>query len=161
MYHYTRCGLDNIWLRNGYRTEDLGEYGESVVVENVEQLEQAIARHLVDQARPLTGQEFKFLRIMLDMSQSEVGRRMGKDYQTVARWEAAARTPVPQFSDVAIRQRYLESIGERPLFTAIEDRLAEIMKKGSKVRSSLPKLSFDEGTDGRWKAFAAEELTTA
>ena len=93
MYHYTGCGLDNIWLVSGYRVENLGEYGQSVVVENVEELEKTIARHLVDQERPLTGQEFRYLRVMLDLSQTAMGRRLGKDYQTVARWEAAERKP--------------------------------------------------------------------
>jgi DNA-binding transcriptional regulator YiaG len=157
MYHYTRCGLDNVWLRNGYRIEDLGEYGESVVVENVEQLERTIARHLVDQSRPLTGQEFRFLRTMMDMTQSAIGRRLGKDYQSVARWETDTRKPVPKFADAAIRQRYLESIGERPLFTEIEDRLAELAKE-SRVKPVQPKISFEEDPDGRWHEQDAREL---
>jgi putative transcriptional regulator len=157
MYHYTGSGLDNVWLRNGYRMEDLGEYGETVVVENVDLLERAIARRLVDLDRPLTGQEFRFLRVMMDMTQSDVGRRVGKDYQSVARWEAFVRKAVPRFADAAIRQRYLESIGERPLFTEIEDRLAELGKRAP-VALSRPKLAFGETPDGTWHPRDVEEL---
>jgi DNA-binding transcriptional regulator YiaG len=150
MYHYTRCGLDNVWLVNGYHVEDLGEYGQSTVVENVEQLERVIACDLVNLDRPLTGQEFRFLRVMLDLSQTAVGRFMGKDYQSVGRWEAKERRPVPRFADVAIRQRYLESIGERPMFTQIEDRLAEIASTAP-IKSDL---TFEEEADGNWHAKA-------
>jgi len=154
MYHYTRCGLDNVWLVNGFYEEDLGEYGKSVVVEHVEELERAIARQLVDQERPLTGQEFRFIRVMLDLSQTAIGRRLGKDYQSIARWEAEARKAVPRFADAAIRARYLESIGERPLFSRIEDRLAELVAAvGSDSRCGT-RLAFE---DGVWSGNAVLE----
>lgn len=156
MYHYTRSGLDNVWLENGYRAEDLGDYGQSVVIENVVRLERAIARHLVEIRRPLTGQEFRFLRVMLDLSQTAVGRRLGKDYQTVARWEAAGRKPVPRFADVAIRARYLESIGERPMFTQIEDRLAELAASATNGGAT-----FLAAADGSWQEKNTQPLQAA
>lgn len=160
MYHYTRCGLDNVWLVNGYREEDLGEYGKTVVIEQVEDLERVIARRLVDQDRPLTGQEFRFLRVMLDLSQTAVGRRLGKDYQSVARWEADARKPVPRFADIAIRARYLEAIGERPLFTQIEDRLAELAAS-AKVSGNRTGLAFETKPDGHWQSKEQQALEAA
>ena len=150
MYHYTRCGLDNVWLLNGYHEEDLGAYGKSVVIEHAEELDRTIARCLVDQDRPLTGQAFRFLRVMLDLSQTAIGRKLGKDYQTVARWEADARKPVPRFADVAIRARYLEAIGERPLFTQIEDRLAE-RAASAKANGDPAGLAFEAEPGGHWR----------
>jgi DNA-binding transcriptional regulator YiaG len=155
MYHWTGSGLDNVWLLNGYQVEDLGAYGQSVVVENAEALERAIARQLATQDRPLTGQEFRFLRVMLDFSQTALGRRLGKDYQTVARWEAASRKPVPRHADAALRARYLEFVGERPLFTEIEDRLAE-----AESDPAAGKLAFAMEADGSWHA-TASTLETA
>ncbi|HEV7367653.1 hypothetical protein [Arenibaculum sp.] len=157
MYHYTQCGLDNIWLLNGYHEEDLGEYGATVVVERADELERVIALHLAKQERPLTGQEFRFLRVMLDLSQTSIGRRLGKDYQTVARWEADTHKAVPRFADASIRARYLESIGERPLFTQIEDRLAEIAAAVGKGSLAKAKLAFEERPGGQWSSKQVKE----
>lgn len=154
-YHYTRCGLDNVWLVNGYRIEDMGEYGQSVVVEHVENLERAIARRLTDLDRRLTGAEFRYLRTMLDLSQTAMGRVLGKDGQTIARWEGRKRKPVPQDSDAAIRQRYRESIGVPSVFSRIQDRLAELATSAANGES-LPDengtgLSFkEEEASGEW-----------
>jgi hypothetical protein len=37
MLHYTHCGLDNVWLRNGYHIHD-----EGVSIERIEELHAAI-----------------------------------------------------------------------------------------------------------------------
>lgn len=160
MYHYTQCGLDNVWLLNGYHEEDLGEYGTTMVIEQADQLERVIALHLAKQDRPLTGQEFRFLRVMLDLSQTYIGRRLGKDYQSVARWESDIYKPVPRFADASIRARYLESIGERPLFTQIEDRLAEIAAEAGKSSPAKPRLAFEEGPGGHWSSRPIKEQKT-
>lgn len=31
MYHYTQCGLDNVWLENGYKVKKTA-YGQAVAV---------------------------------------------------------------------------------------------------------------------------------
>lgn len=158
MYHYTRSGLDNVWLTNGFRREDLGEYGVTMVVDDVDALERAIARQLAELPRPLSGQEFRFLRSMLDMTQSQVGRCLGKDYQTVARWEAAERKPVPRFADTAMRQRYLESLGERPLFSETEDRLASFP---ASFAGDVPRLVFERQSNSVWRRSDAPVVQAA
>lgn len=154
-YHYTRCGLDNVWLLNGYHTEDLGEYGQTVVVENVDELERVIAQGLTHLDRPLTGAEFRYLRTMLDISQTAMGRLLGKDGQTIARWEGRKRKAIVPFADAAIRQRYLESIGEPSLFSGIQDRLAELatlVANGEALpEGARTSLSFEEEADGTWR----------
>ena len=87
-YHYRECGLDNIWLENGYEIHETA-YGKGVSFDRAEALDAAIAKALTEKSAPLTGKEFRFLRIMLDMSQKTVGELMGKEAQTVALWEKA------------------------------------------------------------------------
>ncbi|SMF96992.1 DNA-binding transcriptional regulator YiaG, contains XRE-type HTH domain [Methylomagnum ishizawai] len=87
-YHYRECGLDNIWLMNGYEIHETA-YGKGVSFDRAEELDAAIAKALTEKPAPLTGKEFRFLRIMLDMSQKTVGELMGKEAQTVALWEKA------------------------------------------------------------------------
>jgi DNA-binding transcriptional regulator YiaG len=147
MVKYDGFGLDNIWLKNGYKWIETG-HGRALAVDNVEQLEHAMARHLAGQAAPLTGQAFRFLRDMLAMSQDAFGKAFGRDYQTVARWEAASAKPVPQSADAMIRQLYLERQGRRPLFTDLVEKLAASARNAATSAS----VSFHENADGTWQA---------
>ena len=85
-YHYTRCGLDNIYLSNGYKIRDT-KFGSAVAVLHVDELYKEIARHLVNTKKTLTGKEFRFIRKNLDLTQSALGRLLGVDSQTIARRE--------------------------------------------------------------------------
>lgn len=89
--HYPDCGLDDVYLLNGYEVEKTS-YGEGISVKDVDGLRAAIARGLVSRKKVLTGKEVRFLRKQLDLTQSELGRLVGLDAQTVARWEKGQRT---------------------------------------------------------------------
>lgn len=147
MIRYEGLGLDNIWLVNGYRTVETG-YGSALVVDNVEQLERSVAGYLAKQAAPLTGQAFRFLREMLGISQDAFGKKFGRDYQTVARWEAARHKPVPQSADAMVRQLYLEKQGERPMFTQVVENLVAAARHVAETVSAR----FRELPDGTWRA---------
>jgi len=85
-YQYAQCGLDNIWLNNGFEIVET-PYGSSVKIDNVDQLHRTIGEYLTVKPGPLSGKEFRFLRLELDMSQKRIGELMGKEAQTVALWE--------------------------------------------------------------------------
>lgn len=85
-YPYRACGLDNIFLLNGYTvTEEDGE--RFVAVRNVDQLHKEIGRHVVCERKTLSGKEIRFLRNTLDMTQAELAEVLGTTTQTFARWE--------------------------------------------------------------------------
>ncbi|MGM0541874.1 MAG: helix-turn-helix domain-containing protein [Pseudomonadota bacterium] len=108
MYHYTECGLDNIYLQNGYNESDLD--GESYIsIDSIDELHAAIGELLVEQSIALSPKEFRFLRTELNLSQKVLGGILDVDGQTVARWEKG-ETNIPRTSDVVLRAIYLESI---------------------------------------------------
>ena len=120
-YHYTGCGLDNVWLRNGYRiAEDV--YGQSVSIDNLPGLHHTIASLLVNKAAPLTGTELRFLRIELDLSQRRLGELLGRDAQTVALWEKG-QSRFPEVVDYLIRHIYNQAIVERSVYLEEVERL--------------------------------------
>lgn len=82
-HHYTECGLDNIYLRNGWSIDEEG----SLFIENIQGLHKAIALQLVTLKRTLKGREIRFIRHYLDLSQKMLGSMLGSDYQSVLRWE--------------------------------------------------------------------------
>ena len=86
-FHYKRCGLDNIFLVNGFE-EEFDEDGERyVTVLDVDDLHKAIGLHLVTCRKTLSPKEIRFLRRTMDLTQAEMGRLIDQSAQQVARWE--------------------------------------------------------------------------
>lgn len=105
-YHYTECGLANVWLVNGFR-EETTPYGKAVAIDDMGGLHAAIAQFLVRQKPRWSGGEFRFIRKELDMSQLSLATVFGKDVQTIARWEKSGR--VPRMADRFMRVLYQEA----------------------------------------------------
>lgn len=100
-YEYKECGLKGIYLINGYDViEHEGE--KYVAVADTEGLNRRIGEFLVARRKELSADEVRFLRKTMDLTQSELGRWMGKDSQTVARWEKG-QTAIPAIADRLLR----------------------------------------------------------
>jgi DNA-binding transcriptional regulator YiaG len=119
MYHYTSCGLKNIWLKNGYETKHTA-YGKAVAIRDLEGLHRAIARTIIASRPKLSGAEFRFLRKELELSQASIAKLFGNDAQSVALWEK--RSKVPTWADRLLRGLYRATIeGNVPLRRMIEE----------------------------------------
>ncbi len=140
MYHYTSCGLDNIYLKNGYATSD-GAEGKGVAIHDMDALHRVIAKGIVDQSAPISGKEFRFLRIELDLSQKAVGDLMDKTDQMIANWEKGNNS-IPVLADKAIRDIYMDSIGE----SHIADFLTKLKDLDRQIHKI--KFQFSETEDG-------------
>jgi len=134
LHHYTECGLDYVWLSGGFVRERTA-YGPAVMVENASELDRAIAAHVVRHRRRLTGQEVRFLRGLMDMSQEGLGRLLGKDAQSVARWERA-KTQIPPTEDRALRQIFLEFSGRSQTFTETARQVGAITDDIGRLRAT-------------------------
>jgi len=145
MYHYTESGLNNIWLSNGYHRHAT-PYGAGIAIDNVEGLHRLIASQLIHDKPHLSGAEFRFLRKELDLSQAALAAIMGKDVQSVARWEKKGR--VPKMADRMLRfvfQGY--TLGNAKIKNLVE-RLNELDQQ------TYEKMQFKKsGKD--WKPIAA------
>jgi hypothetical protein len=149
-YHYTESGLDNVWLApSGVKRRTFGEYGEAIAIHDEEALWNLIGRSIANQDSRIVGQELKFLRTLLDWTQTNLGKRLGYiDGQIVAKWEKARHTPVPVAADTFIRAAYREKIGERPMVTKISNRLQEIIE--IKMLVIKHDRYLEEGPMGEW-----------
>ncbi len=85
-YHYLQCGLDNVYLRNGFEIEAT-KYGETIRIHDIDGLHRAIGRCLIEERKALAGTEIRFLRHEMDLSQKMLAKLLEKSDQTVARWE--------------------------------------------------------------------------
>lgn len=111
MYLYRECGLDDVWLANGFRVEKT-PYGEAVSIDDLADLHRLIGRCLVQKPGKLSAKEFRFLRTELNLSQKKLGELLGADAQAIARWERGV-SDVPGPSDRLIRVLYMECVEEK------------------------------------------------
>lgn len=100
-YHYTDCGLDNVWLVNGYTVRN-SKYGRAVSIKDLKGLHDFIAEQLVIRKTPLLPQEFRFLRKELELSQKRLAELIRIGEQTVANWEKG-NTTIPGTADALLR----------------------------------------------------------
>lgn len=118
---YKACGLDGIFLCNGYETEELD--GEKFTyIKDVGGLHNAIALHLVVNRKTLAPREIRFIRVAMDETQSELGRLLGVTSQSVARWEKG-QTEIPGPADRMIRLLFLRSLLQPDAFAEFFSQL--------------------------------------
>lgn len=86
-YHYTECGLDNIYLVNGFKITKTPDGDEELFIHDIHGLHKAIAKIIIFKKGLLNGSEIKFIRTMLDLSQNKLAALIGCRYQQILLWE--------------------------------------------------------------------------
>lgn len=149
-YHYTECGLQDVYLLNGFTIEHDEEYGDLLHIEGIDQLHATLARRLIDSPRPLTGGEFRYMRTFLDLSQRRLGELLGQGEQNIGNWE---RKPTKEISNVSadrlLRALVSEKLNEKSKLGRVIERLADMDSK----EAGRLEFSRDE-TSHKWKAVA-------
>jgi DNA-binding transcriptional regulator YiaG len=119
MYHYTDGGLRNVWLANGYEIKKT-PFGEGMTFHNLDGLARSICMALTRKACLLTGAEFRYIRSAgMLLSQPALGKLIGIDGQSVARWGKTSK--VPRWADKLVRLLYTaQAEGSEPIAKAVE-----------------------------------------
>ncbi|MDR3448497.1 MAG: transcriptional regulator [Alphaproteobacteria bacterium] len=123
-YHYRESGLDYVYLQNGFTYHET-PYGKGVSIFAADQLHEAIAREIVLSPRPLRGQEARFLRSLLDISQADLARTMGTTRISITRWEKNRDGELPGTADTALRLIYTGNGDKTSLVKRTMDMLRE------------------------------------
>jgi DNA-binding transcriptional regulator YiaG len=124
--HYTACGLDDVYLLNGFKVEDT-DYGRGIAIEKLDDLHRAIALTIVTRRRRLDGKELRFLRKQMDLTQSELAQRLGVDAQTVARHEKG-ETTIGGPTDGLVRFVYVLSLMPRNELQRLMEQVDALLK---------------------------------
>jgi DNA-binding transcriptional regulator YiaG len=111
-YHYTECGLDNVFLLNGFVIERM-DGDDYVSVESIDNLWKSIGLDLVTHQKFFAPKELRFLRGLMDLTQLELASLLRVEDQTVARWEKG-KVRLPGTADLAIRALFLASPVAQP-----------------------------------------------
>lgn len=107
MYHYTECGLSYVYLVNGFQVETTDDE-EYISIEDMDGLHSLIADVITRKKHAMSGEEVKFLRLEMAMSQKSLADLLGVNDQTVARWEKG-HNPIGRTEDATMRMLYMES----------------------------------------------------
>lgn len=143
---YASCGLNNIFLLNGYSVMET-ENGTATSIHNIDGLHEAIGISLCNLRRPLNGDEFRFLRIELDMSQKALGMMLGKSDQAIAKWEKGEAVPLS--CDIILRNIFMEHSGDNPLISKMIERINNLDRSIQELE-----LTFQETEGMEWKSAA-------
>ena len=123
-YHYTECGLENVYLINGVEITKTKDGSEEIFIHDIHGLHKAIGKTLVFKRGLLAGNEIKFIRTTLDLSQTNLGRLLGLDYQSILGWEKN-KTPISKTADHFLRIIFFSYLN-RETDCSVYDKINEI-----------------------------------
>jgi len=108
-YRYTECGLDNVVIHGIDVAGD--EAGEEVYsIPNILGLHKVIAHGIVTLGQGIRGNELRFLRTEMGLTQGELAELVKRDHQTVGRWERGEISLDPN-AEFVIRTVAAERLG--------------------------------------------------
>lgn len=102
-------GLLNVYLNGGVSVEGVGDE-QTIAYSDLDGLYRALARAIALRLGQMSGDELRFLRKRLGMSQSDVAALGGKTDQVVAKWEKVI-LPVPKAEANLLRFAVLSKFG--------------------------------------------------
>ena len=141
-YHYTECGLDNIYLVNGFDIDSEG----NLTINDIHGLHKAIGRLLVTKPDLLSGKEIRFIRHTLDLSQTSLAKILGVSYQSVLRWETEKGT-IQRTEDLFLKTLflvYLNNSKGKVIYDKINE-LADLDAEDVK-KKKITKIRMEEST---------------
>lgn len=108
-YHYTECGLDNVFIEDMNIVEDHNG-DETVTIPAIGALHMVICEGIVRLHAKMTGQELRFLRSEMGMTQAKLADIIKVSSLTVSRWEREEH-PIDDAAEMLIRIMAVESLG--------------------------------------------------
>lgn len=143
---YSASGLDDVYLVSGWKRVQT-PHGDGISIKDVDGLHRAIGLFLVKQKKALSAAEVRFLRKEMDLTQDELGERVCKSGQQIARWEKG-QSEISGSAELLLRVLYLQHLGQHPLLTEIVEQLRQIEDRANQKRVFKP-------TRAGWRPAAA------
>ncbi len=159
-YHYLECGLDDVYLMNGYERIRSAR-GTSIAIRDVDRLHRAIGEHLCRHKKDLSGKEVRFLRRELLVSQATLAHLLGLSEQTVHRWEKE-KSGMPKAAEALVRLLCMEqatqsadSIRNRLRRIAdLEGRIDHVQEMNFALTTDKKARRSNDQAERRWKLAA-------
>jgi len=109
IYHYTECGLQNVFI-DGLKPVVDDDGDEVIEIPMINALHREIASGIVGHDKGMTGDELRFLRSEIGLTQAELARVLHVDKQTIGRWERG-ETEFESKAEALVRKLAIEKLG--------------------------------------------------
>jgi transcriptional regulator with XRE-family HTH domain len=146
-YHFVGSGLPNVYLFSGVTIEQNPDHGRLVTIANLANLLDAIAEKLVLKEGELTGEEIRYLRKQMKLSQAALGKRLRVGEQTIANYEKGKTSAGA--ADLSIRILYLLRRTPSKMLPEILEMVAAMVRDETKATRDGAK---HKTTTGQWSA---------
>lgn len=121
-FHYTACGLDNVFIHGlDVVCDDAGN--DTVCFPRINQLHKVIAEGIVRHSQCMAGNELRFLRTELGYTQAQLADIMDVKGLTIGRWERE-EIAVPSVQEAFIRKHAIEKLN-----LPISDTIIELSQR--------------------------------
>lgn len=117
-HHYTESGLLNVYIE-GILIEVDDEGDEIVTIPAINELHRTIALGIVSHAKGIAGEELRFLRTEMGLTQAELAALVHRDKQTIGRWERN-EIEIDSSAEALLRRFAIEKL-ELPTDTGIDE----------------------------------------
>ena len=151
-HHYTECGLMN-GVIHGIEAERDDDGDWIVTVPAVNELHAVIAQGIVQHGAGMSGDELRFLRTEMGMTQAELARLVHRDKQSIGRWERS-EVELDSASEALIRRLAIERL-HLPIDLGIEE-LSSRSVPGTRVQPiDVQAIAGANDGDARYELHAA------
>lgn len=145
-YHYTECGLINVFIEGLKPVTDV-DGDESIEVPAINGLHFAIAEAIVKHEKGISGGELRFLRSEMGYTQAELASIVHVDKQTIGRWERG------EFSIEGPAETVIRRLAIEKLVLHYEEGLEKLAR--SSVSTATPQPINIKAHDGGYQLQAA------
>lgn len=107
-HHYTESGLSNVYI-SGIAVELDDDGDEIITVPAINELHRVIALGIVNHSKGMSGEELRFLRSEMGMTQAELADTVHRDKQSIGRWERG-EVELDSSAEALIRRLAIEKL---------------------------------------------------
>ncbi|MER9224885.1 helix-turn-helix domain-containing protein [Mesorhizobium sp. M0012] len=108
-HHYTESGLLNVYIE-GIAVEVDDDGDDIITIPAVNELHQVIALGIVSHAKGMSGDELRFLRSEMGLTQAELAAMVHRDKQSIGRWERN-EIDIDSSAEALVRRLAIEKLG--------------------------------------------------
>jgi len=108
IYHYTECGLMNVFIEGLPSVKD--DDGDDIItIPQINVLHRSIAQGIVCHGKGMSGDELRFIRSEMGYTQAELSKILHVDKQTVGRWERS-ENEIDGTAEALVRKLAIEKL---------------------------------------------------
>ncbi len=107
-HHYTECGLNNVYI-GGIEVQIDDDGDEVITIPFINELHRVIAAGIVSHEKGISGDELRFLRSEMGLTQAELADLVHREKISVGRWERG-EVAIDSSAEAVIRRYAIEKL---------------------------------------------------